>query len=119
MLIVPERTESEWEEACRLAEQGDACAQSQLGLEYLYGPGFLGGHDEDAGQDWAEGERWLRKAAHQGFAKAQYHLGYLYDQGRGLPSNDAEAVRWYQKAADQGHYEAEISLENRRLRRMT
>ena len=27
----------------------------------------------------------------------------MYDQGDGVPEDDAEAVRWYQMAAEQGH----------------
>ena len=39
----------------------------------------------------------------KGHAKAQSNLGVMYDNGKGVPENDAEAVKWYRKAADQGH----------------
>ena len=45
----------------------------------------------------------IRKAAEQGEAKAQNNLGYMYDQGEGVPEDDSEAVKWYRKAAEQGH----------------
>lgn len=39
-------------------------------------------YDEGQGvtQDYAEGMKWYRKAAEQGFAKAQYNLGVMYSQ---------------------------------------
>ena len=49
-------------------------------------------------------------AAKQGAAYAQYNLGNMYDNGDGVPENDAEAVKWYRKAADQGHVSAQINL---------
>jgi hypothetical protein len=53
---------------------------------------------------------WYRKAADQGDAKAQYNLGFMYDNGQGVPQNDAEAMKWYRKAADQGDAEAQFNL---------
>ena len=47
--------------------------------------------------------RWFRKAADQGDAGAQYYLGNMFEQGRGVALSDVEAARWYRKAADQGH----------------
>ena len=46
----------------------------------------------------------------QGVAYAQYNLGLMYDNGEGVPENDAEAVKWYGKAADQGHSGAQSNL---------
>src|SRR5438046_2069591 len=64
--------------ACRrLAEQGDAQAQSVMGVLYAYGEGVP--------QDFAEASKWYRKAADQGNAKAQYHLGLMYANGPSVP----------------------------------
>ena len=52
----------------------------------------------------------LRAAADQGHAQAQYNLGVMFDQGRGVAQSDVEAVRWYRKAADQGHAGAQYNL---------
>ena len=49
-------------------------------------------------------------AAKQGNAVAQYNLGVMYDNGMGVPENDAEAVKWYRKAADQGDAKAQHNL---------
>ena len=52
----------------------------------------------------------LRARAEQGDAEAQYDLGVMYDNGRGVPQDDAEAVRWYRLAADQGEALAQKDL---------
>ena len=58
----------------------------------------------------AEAVRWLRLAAGQGFAAAQFTLGLWYDHGLGVPQDDIEAVRWYRLAADQGDAGAQSNL---------
>lgn len=49
--------------------------------------------------------------AEQGYAKAQYNLGFMYDKGIGVPENDKTAVKWYTKAAEQGNEQAQSGLE--------
>ena len=48
--------------------------------------------------------------AELGMAAAQYNLALMYDNGEGVPENDAEAVKWFRKAADQGVAEAQYNL---------
>ena len=48
--------------------------------------------------------------AEQGDAKAQFNLGFMYDNGKGVPENDAEAAKWHRKAAEQGDVMAQYSL---------
>ncbi len=45
---------------------------------------------------------WLRQAAMQNHAQAQYDLGYLYEIGVGVQKNQAQAQFWYDKASAQG-----------------
>ena len=52
----------------------------------------------------------LRALAEQGNAVAQNNLGVRYDNGRGVPEDDAEAVRWYRLAADQEYAIAQFNL---------
>ena len=85
-----------------LADQGDALAQSNLGVMYSEGHGVP--------QDYAEAVKWYRKAADQGNAPAQYGLGLMYDEGHGVPQDYAEAMKWYRKAADQGDALAQNNL---------
>ena len=51
-----------------------------------------------------------RALAEQGNAVAQNNLGYAYDNGFGVPEDDAEAVRWYRLAAEQGDADAQNNL---------
>ena len=53
---------------------------------------------------------WYKKAAEQGYAKAQYNLGVMYDNGRGVDVNYKKAAEWYEKAAEQGLAEAQYNL---------
>ena len=61
-------------------------------------------------KQYEEAAKWLRKAAEQGDADAQYNLGVCYDNGRGVPQDYAEAVKWYRKAAEQGDADAQYNL---------
>ena len=40
-------------------------------------------------QDYEQAVAWWRKAADQGDAGAQFNLGFLYAEGRGVPQDDA------------------------------
>lgn len=51
----------------------------------------------------------LQAAAH-GNAAAQFNLGVMYANGRGVRQDDAEAVRWFRQAADQGLAQAQYNL---------
>ncbi len=58
---------------------------------------------EAAGRgDYATALKEWRPLAEQGSAAAQYNLGYMYDNGLGVPQDYAEAVKWHRKAAEQG-----------------
>lgn len=46
--------------------------------------------------------QWVRKAAEQGLADAQHHLGLMFSVGTGVSQDDMQAAQWYRKAADQG-----------------
>lgn len=54
--------------------------------------------------------RALHVLAEQGNPEAQFNLGILYDQGRGLPKDKQEAVRWYRRAAMQADTFAQNAL---------
>ncbi|MEP3200725.1 MAG: peptidoglycan-binding protein [Rhizobiaceae bacterium] len=49
---------------------------------------------------------WYRKAAEQGNAAAQYHLGKMYSEGKGVEQAGDVALQWFLKAGKQGHPEA-------------
>ncbi len=53
---------------------------------------------------------WYRKAAKQGHAEAQCHMGFYSIQGIGIDRDTIQALEWYRKAAEQGHVEAKLKL---------
>ena len=55
--------------------------------------------------------KWYLKAAEQEKADAQYNLGYMYAEGRGVAQDDAEAMKRYLKASEQGDAEAAQALQ--------
>jgi TPR repeat protein len=113
--------------AKKLAEEGNPVAQYDLGRILSTEFRYLGrrwhqitstdeviviegiGNDEEA-------VSWLRKAADQGYAPAQWWLGRVYSDGDEespwyIANKDfAEAVRWYRKAAEQGYKAAQGDL---------
>ncbi|MXW90932.1 MAG: hypothetical protein F4114_15320 [Rhodospirillaceae bacterium] len=86
----------------RLAEQGHASAQNNLGNMYAEGHGVQ--------QDHAEAVKWYRRAAKQGESDAQNNLGYMYEEGQGVSQDYVEAAKWYGRAAEQGDAYAQINL---------
>ena len=52
----------------------------------------------------------IREAAQKGDPDAQFHLGVMFENGRGMPRNIKKAVKWYRKAAKQGHVDAQYTL---------
>ena len=76
---------------------------SNLGNSYYEGKGVA--------KDRQEAVAWYRRAAEQGFAKAQYNLGVMYHKGKGVAKDDKEAMAWFRKAADQDHADARAALQ--------
>jgi TPR repeat protein len=74
-----------------LAAEGDARAQSVLGLLYYGG--------EVVPQDKAEAVRWFRRAAEQGDAQAQHNLGLAYAKGEAGEPDNVSAHMWFNLAA--------------------
>ena len=74
--------EGEWDQAKSAHERGDYAAEIAL----------------------------VRPMSEKGYPFAQFNLGVLYDQGKGVPQDNAQAMQWYQKAAEQGLPQAQINL---------
>lgn len=53
---------------------------------------------------------YMKQAAEQGNATAQFQLAAMYQDGRGVEKNNKEAARYYNKAAKQGHAAAQFHL---------
>ena len=79
-----------------LAEQGNAGAQTNLGVMYDLGNGVP--------QDYTTVVSWLQKAADQGYALAQGRLARMYQRGRGVPQDYVEAHKWFNLAGAQDEF---------------
>ncbi|MDM8545970.1 tetratricopeptide repeat protein [Candidatus Venteria ishoeyi] len=61
-------------------------------------------------KNYAQALSYCQPLAKQGKAKAQFMLGQMYEQGKGVAKNDSTALDWYQQAAKQGHSAAQSVL---------
>ena len=81
------------------AAAGDVVAQFSLGAMLYYG-----------GADTPQGIDWIRKAAAQQYAPAEFQMGQLFDFGFGVAQSDHEALAWYRKAAEHGNPQAQRTV---------
>lgn len=75
------------------ADSGDTEAAYKLGFMYA----FLYGHMNDA-----QAMKYLRLAAEKNDARAEWAIGSLYSQGRGVEKNKEKAFEWFLRAAEHG-----------------
>jgi uncharacterized protein len=54
-------------------------------------------------------ESW-QPLAEKGDAAAQYYLGTLFAEGKGVERNDATAFVWFERAAEQGNADAQYNV---------
>lgn len=93
-----------------LAEQGDACAQFNLGHMYRTGLGVP--------QDYQQAMFWDRQSAERGNAAAEFNLGVSYYNGQGVPQDYVLAHVWLSLSAIQGDADA-VRHRNRVVTKMT
>ena len=75
----------------------------------------FGGQFEDAvfayeRGDFVKAYRLFKPLAEQGVPTAQFNLGVMYENGRGVLRDDAESMSWYRKAAERGVPAAQYNL---------
>ena len=61
-------------------------------------------------EDYATALQEFKKAAEQGLAEAQHHLGQIYRLGDGVKEDNLQALKWYALAAEQGNSAAQTDL---------
>jgi uncharacterized protein len=83
------------------AEEGDAAAQNAVGEILIAGTLDSRARHAWATRDDVEATVWFRKAAFQGFPRAQVNLGFVLEKTGRLAARK-EAARWYGCAAEQG-----------------
>ncbi|MCK5556419.1 MAG: sel1 repeat family protein, partial [Alphaproteobacteria bacterium] len=61
-------------------------------------------------QSYTEAAKLYRKAADQGDNNAEYSLGSLYSQGKGVPQDYTKAIKWLSRASEHGDAQAQAAL---------
>jgi hypothetical protein len=72
---------------------------------------FEAGVDAYAGGRHAEAVSRFRPLAEAGDDRAQYWLGIMYFEGKGVPQDDVRAYLWLSLAAEQGNRGARIGRD--------
>lgn len=73
------------------ADQGDKVAQNYMGE--IYGRSW-----GEIRPDYERAAEWYRKSAEQGYSRALNNLGFLYENGLGIPQNKQSALDLYRQA---------------------
>lgn len=60
-------------------------------------------------KDYAKAAELWTPLAEKGDAAAQYYLGTLYAEGKGVKQNDATAFLWFERSAKQGNPDAQYN----------
>jgi hypothetical protein len=87
----------------KLADNGNADAEWQLGVRYHNG--------EEVPRDDARAMLWFQRAAEQGHVTAQATLGAYYWAGRGVPQDLSKAYFWSTLAYAQGDENSRSRIE--------
>jgi TPR repeat protein len=64
-------------------------------------------------ENHVESAKWYIKSAQQGYVKAQYNLGFYYENVKPRFFNSPvpwRAIEWYTRAAEQGEVEAQYKI---------
>lgn len=122
-----QKIDQEFNELKSIAENGNYIAQFRMGvLYYPYKKSILGSMfnrfklgvvgkvqiDESKTiiQDYSTAFDWIEKSANQGYAKAQYELAEMYENGRGTNKDINKAISYYELAAYQEYVDAQVNL---------
>lgn len=87
----------------RLLKQRNASLQTEWAIRYEHGEGVT--------QSYERAITLYCSAARRGHAQAQYQLGWLYANGRGLERDEDLAAAWFRKAAKKGDQHAKRMLD--------
>jgi TPR repeat protein len=60
--------------------------------------------------DYAKAVELWRPLAEKGDVAAQYRLGSMYGEGKGVAQDDKEAFKWFQRAAEKGNAPAQYNV---------
>ena len=92
-----------------LFRSATALALALAAVTGLAGP-LEDGLDAYQAKDYLKAVQLWRPLAQAGDREAQYRLGVMYAEGKGVAPNDAEAALWFERAAEQGEAMAQYNL---------
>lgn len=95
----------------KAANAGDPGAQNVMGYR-CENPDYQMGSDVIPARNFVEACQWYRRAADQGNAEGQYHLGLYYLAGQMVEQDEERGLELVRAAADQGLNNALIKLAN-------
>ena len=61
-------------------------------------------------KDYKTSYKLMLPLAKKGLAQAQYNLGVMYGNGKGVAKDYSKAIKWWNLAADQGNGKAQYNL---------
>ncbi|MBQ6208789.1 MAG: SEL1-like repeat protein [Prevotella sp.] len=85
--------------------------------EYIYNKGVEYYNEGN----YSEALKWFKQAAENGNIEAQYKIGDMYAEGKGVEKNETIAMRWYKQAEENQRYlhESILQFENRHSKSST
>lgn len=86
----------------REANAGDALAQHELGIRYLFGEGVEA--------DTVKAAKWIKSAADHGVTAAKYNYAILLINGWGTDWNPFKAFDYFKEAAEEGMPQAQYAV---------
>ena len=92
--------------AVPFGQSPSAASMAGPGIERALQEGQLA----EARRDYGMALAWYRRGAEAGSADAAFDLGWLYQNGLGVPAEPEQASRWYRRAAEVGHVMAANNL---------
>lgn len=110
--VIPDHAQAmQW--LLKAAEANNPSAQYLMGYRYenreLEGSGA---ERQLLPSNMSEAVRWYRRAADQGWADGQYHLGLCYLKGTGVEQDEERGLELIRAAADREHSQAMYELVN-------
>ena len=112
---------------CNLGREETAKGRMKTGLASIIGllaimatgfaasplqAGFVEGWDAYQRGDFVTALSEWKPLAESGDARAQFNLGVLFDQGKGVPLSHVAAVHWWRRSAEAGYSSAQHNLAN-------
>lgn len=86
------------------------CLVFALSVSFVFAADFAAGAKAYEKGDYASAFKEWEPLAKAGGSAAQFNLGLLYYDGRGVPQDFEQAAAWFRKAADRGYAKAQHNL---------